>query len=71
MHNTVTNLLNIENNIKASLNKLNINNKPKIKFSKYYQSQISTFMSQPILINPLKTKKIPDGSPIGSIKCDF
>ena len=30
MHNTVTNLLNIENNIKASLNKLNINNKPKI-----------------------------------------
>jgi hypothetical protein len=55
------------------LDELNIwlNNKPKIKFSKYYQSQINTFMSQPILINPLKTKKIPDGSPIGSIKCDF
>tara|TARA_B100000900_G_scaffold399713_1_gene402562 strand:+ start:34 stop:693 length:660 start_codon:yes stop_codon:yes gene_type:complete len=30
MHNTVTNLLNIETNIKASLNKLNINNNPKI-----------------------------------------
>ena len=30
MHNSVTNLLNIENNIKASLNKLNINNNPKI-----------------------------------------
>ena len=30
MHNTVINLLNIENNIKASLNKLNINNNPKV-----------------------------------------
>ena len=30
MHNTVKNLLNIENNIKINLNKLNINNKPKI-----------------------------------------
>ena len=30
MHNTVKNLLNIENNIKAHLNKLNINNNPKI-----------------------------------------
>ena len=30
MHNTVTNLLNIENNIKVYLNKLNINNNPKI-----------------------------------------
>ena len=30
MHNTVKNLLDIENNIKAHLNKLNINNKPKI-----------------------------------------
>ena len=30
MHNTVKNLLNIENNIKFHLNKLNINNNPKI-----------------------------------------
>ena len=30
MHNTVKNLFNIENNIKTHLNKLNINNKPKI-----------------------------------------
>ena len=30
MHNTVKNLLDIQNNIKISLNKLNINNKPKI-----------------------------------------
>ena len=30
MHNTVKNLLNIENNIKIHLNKLNINNNPKI-----------------------------------------
>tara|TARA_Y100000591_G_scaffold290624_1_gene276578 strand:- start:927 stop:1586 length:660 start_codon:yes stop_codon:yes gene_type:complete len=30
MHNTVKNLLDIENNIKIHLNKLNINNKPKI-----------------------------------------
>jgi len=30
MHNTVNNLLNIENDIKASLNKLNINNNPKV-----------------------------------------
>ena len=30
MHNTVKNLLNIENNIKFNLNKLNINNNPKI-----------------------------------------
>ena len=30
MHNTVKNLFNIENNIKIHLNKLNINNKPKI-----------------------------------------
>ena len=30
MHNTVKNLLNIENNIKIYLNKLNINNNPKI-----------------------------------------
>ena len=30
MHNTVKNLLNIENNIKINLNKLNINNNPKI-----------------------------------------
>ena len=30
MHNTVRNLLNIENNIKIHLNKLNINNNPKI-----------------------------------------
>lgn len=30
MHNTVNNLLNIENNIKASLNKLKINNNPKV-----------------------------------------
>ena len=30
MHNTVKNLLDIENNIKIYLNKLNINNKPKI-----------------------------------------
>ena len=30
MHNTVKNLLDIENNIKNYLNKLNINNNPKI-----------------------------------------
>jgi len=30
MHNTVKNLLNIENNIKAYINKLNINNVPKV-----------------------------------------
>jgi len=30
MHNTVKNLLDIENNIKIHLNKLNINNNPKI-----------------------------------------
>ena len=30
MHNTVKNLLDIENNIKVYLNKLNINNNPKI-----------------------------------------
>ena len=30
MHNTVKNLLDIENNIKINLNKLNINNNPKI-----------------------------------------
>ena len=30
MHNTVKNLLNIENNVKTHLNKLNINNNPKI-----------------------------------------
>ena len=30
MHNTVKNLLNIENNIKVNLNKLNINNQTKI-----------------------------------------
>ena len=30
MHNTVKNLLDIENNIKNHLNKLNINNNPKI-----------------------------------------
>ena len=44
---------------------------PKIKYSKYYQSQIDNFISKPIIITPHKTKKIPDGSPIGSIKCDF
>ena len=43
----------------------------KIKYSKYYQSQIDNFISKPIMIRPLKTNKIPDGSPIGSIKCDF
>ena len=43
MHNTVKNLLDIENNIKIHLNKLNINNNPKIvavsktlKLIKYY-----------------------------------
>jgi hypothetical protein len=30
MHNTVKNLLDIENNINTYLNKLNINNNPKI-----------------------------------------
>ena len=30
MHNTVKNLLDIENNIRVYLNKLNINNNPKI-----------------------------------------
>ena len=30
MHNTIKNLLDIENNIKVYLNKLNINNNPKI-----------------------------------------
>ena len=30
MHNTIKNLLDIENNIKIHLNKLNINNNPKI-----------------------------------------
>ena len=30
MHNTVKNLIDIENNIKIHLNKLNINNNPKI-----------------------------------------
>ena len=30
MHNTIKNLINIDNNIKALLNKLNINNDPKI-----------------------------------------
>ena len=30
MHNTIKNLLDIENNIKVHLNKLNINNNPKI-----------------------------------------
>ena len=30
MHHTVKNLLNIENNIKTYLNKLNVNNNPKI-----------------------------------------
>ena len=30
MHNTIKNLLGIDNNIKAYLNKLNINNNPKI-----------------------------------------
>lgn len=44
---------------------------PEIKFSKFYQNQINQFKSQPKLISPLKTKKIPDGSPIGSIACDF
>ena len=44
---------------------------PQIKFSKFYQNQISQFKSQPELISPLKTGKIPDGSPIGSIACDF
>ena len=43
----------------------------KIKYSKYYQSQIDNFISKPIVIRTLKTNKIPDGSPIGSIKCDF
>jgi hypothetical protein len=42
-----------------------------IKFSKFYQNQISQFNSQSELISPLKTEKIPDGSPIGSIACDF
>ncbi len=42
-----------------------------IKFSKFYQNQISQFMSQPKLISPLETEKIPDGSPIGSFACDF
>lgn len=42
-----------------------------IKFSEFYQNQISQFNSQSELISPLKTEKIPDGSPIGSIACDF
>ena len=38
MHNTVKNLLNIENNIKIYLDKLKINNKPKIvAISKTFQ----------------------------------
>jgi hypothetical protein len=42
-----------------------------IKFSEFYQNQISQFNSQSDLISPFKTEKIPDGSPIGSIACDF
>jgi len=52
------------------LNKF-LKKEPKIKFSKYYQNQIDNFLSQSILVTPFQTKKIPDGSPIGSIKCDF
>jgi len=44
---------------------------PKIKYSKFYQNQIVQFKSQPEMISPLKTEKIPDGSPIGLIACDF
>lgn len=48
-----------------------LNKNSEIRFSKFYQNQISQFKSQPELISPLKTEKIPDGSPIGSIVCDF
>ena len=44
---------------------------PQIQFSQFYQNQITQFKSRPELIFPLKTEKIPDGSPIGSIACDF
>ena len=55
------------------LNKLSfwLKKNPKMKFSKFYQNQINLFMSQSELISPLKIEKIPDGSPIGSIACDF
>ena len=55
------------------LNKLSfwLKKNPKMKFSKFYQNQINLFMSQSELISPLKIEKIPDGSPIGSIVCDF
>jgi len=48
-----------------------LNKNSEIRFSKFYQNQIRQFKSQPELISPLKTEKIPDGSPIGSIVCDF
>ena len=48
-----------------------LNKNKQIKFSEFYQNQISQFNSQSDLISPFKTEKIPDGSPIGSIACDF
>jgi glucan phosphorylase len=48
-----------------------LKNNPEVKYSKFYQNQINQFMSQPKLLSPLKSEKIPDGSPIGSIACDF
>ena len=60
MHNTVKNLLDIENNIKIHLNKLNINNNPKIiAVSKTFKiDKILPLLSMVILImEKIKFKK--------------
>ena len=44
---------------------------PDFKYSNFYVNQLNQFKLQPDLFLPLETERIPDGSPIGSIACDF
>ena len=44
---------------------------PDFKYSNFYVNQLNQFKLQPDLFSPLETERIPDGSPIGSIACDF
>ncbi len=44
---------------------------PDFKYSNFYVNQLNQFKLQPDLFSPLETQRIPDGSPIGSIACDF
>ena len=44
---------------------------PDFKYSNFYVNQLNQFKLQPDLFSPLGTERIPDGSPIGSIACDF